>query len=283
MNTQRKQEITFVAIVTFVFIFSAILVHFTKPSIRVGDIKGAKSGSNETKKYKTQIGALKKSKTQIDTVEVNGKNVVYTVLNKTQKNAPSTARLKQDICIPGYVSEERVNEILHAMYQLLLKQRGGMNNARPNEIYIFVYSSEQKYNADKSAWKSSLQKQYDQKEPKVILNEQPWFPFSMRQSRRFGLIEGVRKGIYRAILRSEDFAIEVAQRLHPLNNVQLNTPQFAIILKKQQSVQREIVQERFKILSNMYNLTAEQLQEIELEGINNHWLDNWLVDEKSAA
>lgn len=88
---------------------------------------------------------------------------------------------------------------------------------------------------------------------------------------KFELSESERNKIFKEIVRAGDIAYDKSKKLYPYGRFTAKDPEFYEIVKKRGKSEDEIYEKELKKLSDKYNLSRKQLEEILQEGDRKRW------------
>lgn len=198
----------------------------------------------------------------------------YSVLDEDVYDAPVKTQVALNILVSGEISEPGLGALLNQLYSSISVRGGFKYHDSPTNIYIYAYTSKERAESGMGLWIAMLQKNYDDVEPTISINEQQIAQLDAKPEQKFGLSETERQQIWNEIVESEDKAFQEAKREFPdLDPLDPDYSQslFMEQLDKQIELQRTL-DERYKNeLAEKYGLTLDQLTEITVEGLTKDW------------
>ena len=183
----------------------------------------------------------------------------FLIVDKNIHDSRIKTQVEQHIMIKGVINDKRVKEILNKQYNQLKNSTGYVYHEHPTNIYLYVYDTVEKAKAGQGLWLGMLMIKSGDDKPDIKIKSDQIKLLSAPKEEKFGLLEKVRKNIYKESWAVETRATDGAMKRYPRD------------WKKQIDVERQLKNQYKKELAKKYNITLDQLSGIEVEGLERQW------------
>ena len=144
----------------------------------------------------------------------------YSVLNEDVYDAPIKTQVTLKLLVSGDISEPGLRTLLNQLYSSTKARKGFKYHDSPTNIYIYAFTSKERAESGMGQWIAMLQKNYDDVEPTISINERQITQLGAKPEERFGLSEEKRKEIWKEHVLVEDRARKEAEEQYPLDPTQ---------------------------------------------------------------
>lgn len=243
----------------FTFLGFALLLVLTITSC------GQEKATKSEKKVESSTPAVQQPKVVLPT---------YIVLEEDVYDAPIKTQVTLNVLVSGEISDSGLRALLNQLYSSTKARRGFKNHNSPTNIYIYAFTTKERYESGMGLWIAMLQKSYDDVKPTISIKESQITQLGAKPEEKFGLSEAKRKQIWYEIVKAEDRTTTEAEQKYPLSDP-LKPGYSQSIARKQLEKQAElqdILNEKYENeLAKKYGLTRKQLDEIAVEGLIKDW------------
>jgi len=201
----------------------------------------------------------KEKKPVVSIEEKKPATLEYTILNEDVYDAPIKTQVELNILLSGEISETGLKTLLNQLYSSTKARKDFKYHDCPTNIYIYAFTSKERAESGMGQWIAMLQKSPGDAKATISINERQIAQLGSKPEERFGLSEEERKEIWKELVLVEDRAMEEALEEYP--------EQF----EKQAEMEMRLIDDYKNKLSEKYELTREQLQEISVEGVEKDW------------
>ena len=198
----------------------------------------------------------------------------YSILSEEVYDAPVKTQIVLNLLVEGEISETGLITLLTQQYSSLLTRTGFQYHDFPTNIYIYAYTSEERAESGMGQWIAMLQKDYDDVNPTINVNERQIAQLDAQPEDKFGLSEAERQQIWYEIIEAEDRAFQESMQEFPdPDPLDPNYSESLVLeqVEKQMELQRTLDEIYKNELAEKYGLTLEQLDEIVVEGLTKDW------------
>lgn len=183
----------------------------------------------------------------------------YEILNEDVYDAPIKTQVTLSILVSGKISEEGLKVLLGKLYSSIKARKGFKYHKHPTNIYIYAYTSKERFQSEMGLWIAMLDKSYDDAESTIRIKMTQLEQLGKKPEQKFGLSEAKRKKIYWELDEAGWRAEREGQKKYPSD------------LNKQDRL-CETLEEKYKApIRKKYNLTKDQAFEIVVEGYVKDW------------
>jgi hypothetical protein len=144
----------------------------------------------------------------------------YSVLDEEIYDAPIKTQVGLTILVSGEISEPGLRALLNKLYFSIKARRGFKYHDSPTNIYIWAFTSKERFEAGMGQWIAMLEKSYYDVEPTIRINERQIAQLSAKPEQRFGLSEEKRKEIWKELVLLERRARKEAKERYPIDPTQ---------------------------------------------------------------
>jgi len=144
----------------------------------------------------------------------------YSVLNENVYDIPLKTQVELNILVSGEISETGLRALLNQLYSSTKARKGFKYHDSPTNIYIYAFTSKERYESGMGQWIAMLQKSYGDVSSKISVNERQIAQLGAEPEEKFGLSETTRRQIWSEIVKAEDRATKEAEERYPLDPTQ---------------------------------------------------------------
>lgn len=196
----------------------------------------------------------------------------YTVLSKQTEDVLIKTQVRIDILLRGKYTKGEIGKLLKKIYGKYAKSTGYRYRRHPTNIYVYAFISKEHYKSGSGQWIAMLDKNRDDEFPNIRFNKLQIEQLDSMPKQKFAVSERKRKKIFKEMVKAEDKAYEESKIKYSCSsNLTVKDDKFWAIMDTQKKVQDEIYEKELEKLSEKYNATREQLDEIALEGMKKDW------------
>lgn len=185
--------------------------------------------------------------------------IEYVILKEDVVDSPAKTQVALEALVSGEISEPSLRTLLDQLYSSASAKKGFKYHKSPTNIYIYLYTSEERAESGMGQWIAMLQKAPSATDPTISINERQIAQIGAEPEERFGLSEEERKEIWKELVLIEDRAMEEAIERYPQD------------LEKQIEMERRLIDEGKNRLAEENGLTQEEIKEISAEGHEKDW------------
>lgn len=183
----------------------------------------------------------------------------YNILNEEIYDESIKTQVTLSILVSGKISEEGLKALLGKLYSSIKARKGFKYHKHPTNIYIYAYTSKERFQSEWGLWIAMLDKSYNDAEPKIRVKMIQLDQLGKEPEQKFGLSEAKRKKIYWELDEVGWRAEREGQKKYPSD------------LNKQSRLCKTL-KERYRApIRKKYNITEDQAFEIRIEGSVNDW------------
>lgn len=191
--------------------------------------------------------------------EPDSTTVDFTVVSEETTDLPVKTQVEQHLVLGPDVTEAELHALLEQQYDEIMSRRGFQYHERPTNVFVYVYETRDRAEAEQGLWLGMLAKGASDAEPRVTIRSEAVAGLGAEAEDRHGLSEDERKAIFRRIVQSEDRAMDDAEE------------QAGNDIIREARLMSEL-SERYKDeLAAELGLTRDELREIGLEGVTMRW------------
>ncbi len=199
----------------------------------------------------------------------NNLNILdYRILEETIFDKPVKTQIQLDVMLQSKnASETEIRDLLKYLYDQTRSRSGFKYHNNPTNIYIYVYGTKEKANAEMGQWVGMVAKGYDEEFPEIRISEKQLKSLTILPEKKFGLSKKQRIDIWNKLIKAEDKAEIEAEKRYPLDSADLtredmkNNSEYYDIILKQYS--KEIAKE--------YSIELAIEDSITIEGLKKGW------------
>lgn len=199
---------------------------------------------------------------------------IYSVLDEDIYDAPVKAQIVLNILVSGEISELSLRALLNKLYSSIKMRKGFKYHDYPTNIYIYAFTTKERYDSGMGLWIAMLQKSYGDVNPIIDINNSQIAQLGEKPKKKFGLTEYKRKQIWNEMIKAEDRAeVEIKQKYPLPDPLKPGYSKSAVRKQIEKQVNlRETLKEKLENeLAKKHGLTRKQLDEISVEGITKGW------------
>lgn len=200
--------------------------------------------------------------------KTNINDVSYEIYNEDIYDAPVKTQIELKIIVRREVTAEDLKNILNTLYNQNIKRTGFKYHTNPTNIYIYIYNSDERAESGGSQWIAMISKSFDDNKPSIRINEKQIELQYEKKTEKFGFSEQKRILIFQESVKAEDRSSIEAEKKYPLSYPAEVTQE---TIKKYAKYEKQLMEQYKDEIANKYEITREQLDEIEIEGINKQW------------
>jgi len=183
----------------------------------------------------------------------------YSILNEEIYDESVKTQVTLSILVSGEISEEGLKALLGKLYSTIKARKGFKYHKHPTNIYIYAYTTKERFQSQWALWIAMLEKSYSDAEPTISIKRTQLDQSGKESEQKFGLSEAKRKKIYWELDEAGWRAEREGQKKYPSD------------LNKQARL-CEILEEKYKApIREKYNITKEQAFKITVEGFVEDW------------
>ncbi len=194
----------------------------------------------------------------------------YMVLNEDIYDIPLKTQVELNILVSGEISESGLRALLNKLYTSIKKKKGFKYHSSPTNIYIYSYTSKERFESGMGQWIAMLEKSYNDVSPSISVNRRQITQLGVKPEEKLGFSEKERKEIWKELVLIEDRAWQEAEKQYPFNP-ELSQSQVRKQAGKLTGLRERLEKEYQTKLAKKYSLTLKQLEEISMEGITKDW------------
>lgn len=183
----------------------------------------------------------------------------YKIVDENVYDAPVKTQVEQHILVLDTLTENNLRTLLLQRYDSIMKRKGFRYHDSPTNVYIYAYDSEEKAKLGQGLWIAMLEKSFRNDKPNITVRGEQIKKIGKEPEEKFGLSETKRMQIFKEIIRAEDRATAEAESRYPSD------------ILKQIDLEAELKENYKDELAKKYGLTRDDLKNIGVEGIVNHW------------
>lgn len=183
----------------------------------------------------------------------------YGILNEDIYDAPIKTQVTLSILVSGKISEEGLKVLLGKLYSSIKARKGFKYHKHPTNIYIYAYTSKERFQSEMGLWIAMLDKSYDDAEPNIRVKRTQLDQLGKEPEQKFGLSEAKRKKIYWELDEAGWRAEREGQKKYPSD------------LNKQGRLCKTLKEKYKAPIRKKYNITKDQAFEIRVEGLVKDW------------
>jgi len=139
----------------------------------------------------------------------------YTVLSENIHDVPIKTQVELNILVSGDISDTGLRKLLNELYSSIKARTGFQYHTSPTNIYIYAFTSKDRYESASGQWIAMLQKSPGDLKPTISINQHQIAQLGKKPEKRFGLSEEERKKIWKEIIQIEDNALKEAEEKFP--------------------------------------------------------------------
>ena len=190
----------------------------------------------------------------------------YEVLNEEIYDAPVKAQIVLSLLVSGEITEDGLRALLRKQYDSLKTRRGFTYYKSPTNIFIYAYTTKERYEGGMGQWIAMAAKTYSDTKPTISIKDRQLSQLGAEPVPRFGMSESKRKEIWRGIVLAEDRATKKAEQRYPIKPGDGMSQ-----IERQIDLQRSLQKKYKDALARKHGLTRQQLDEIMTEGVKKDW------------
>ena len=96
----------------------------------------------------------------------------HSILNEDLYDVPIKTQITLNILVSGEITEPGLRTLLGQLYSSIKNRKGFKYHDSPTNIYIYTYTSKEKYEAGWGEWVAMLEKGYDDTQSTIRINMQ---------------------------------------------------------------------------------------------------------------
>ncbi|MBA7700036.1 hypothetical protein ES703_108742 [subsurface metagenome] len=183
----------------------------------------------------------------------------YMVLNEDIYDTPIKTQVELNILVSGEISEPGLRALLKKLYSSTKAKRGFKYHHSPTNIYIYAFTSKERFESGMGQWIAMLQQSPGDVGPRISINKGQIALLGAKPKEKFGLSESKRKQIFYELVEAGDSATKLAIRKYPND------------IMKQIDYENKIREANEQKIRGKYNITKQQMYKIKGEGVTKDW------------
>lgn len=217
--------------------------------------------------------------TEEETTTAPTKSVVnlpaYEIWKQDKYDAPIKTQLTIEAVVSGEITEQSLKNLLQELYSKANATRGfKYHGGKPTHIFIYLHPTKAHAEAGMGQWLAMLSKVGDGAPIETKVRTERVESLRVAPEEKFGLTEGERKEIFKAIVLAEDKATADAERLYPLPDPSkggYSQEEAQKQFLKQAEANNDLREKHTKEIADKFGLTSEQLRAISVESFEKNW------------
>jgi hypothetical protein len=199
----------------------------------------------------------------------------YDIVDRQTYDTPIKTQIELNAVVSGKLTEIGIEQLLRKLYNEANATQGfKYHGGKPTHVFIYLYTSQDVFKSGMGMWVGMLSRIGENSPIETSLKKELISQSMMEPEVKYGYTESLRKEIFMAIVRVEDFADAEAERKYPVPKAKdsgYSQTNISEQMKKYAEVQDTVKNKLRAELAKQYGLTEEQLLKISVEGLEKGW------------